>query len=190
MQTIEQLIPHRPPFLFVDEIIAEWGHLKGIVHTPSYKLAEYYQAHSRYGRAMILNEGGGREKANDAAGKYRQGTTRPCVLVSPSFSTGWDFPIGTDEVCGWQWIPKLPFADLTDPVVQARRESDPEWYDYECMQKLVQACGRRSRTETDRATTFITDDAVKGFRYYSRAHAPRWFRVMDATGGRVPRAPR
>ena len=175
---------------FDNQLMPEWGHLKGIVHTPSYKLAEYYQARSKYGRAIVVNEqGSGPEGANRAANLFRA-SKPPCVLVSPTFSTGWDFPIGTDEVCGWQWIPKLPFADLTDPVVQARRESDPEWYDYECMQKLVQACGRRSRTETDRATTFITDDAVKGFRYYSRAHAPRWFRVMDATGGRVPRAPR
>jgi Rad3-related DNA helicase len=170
----------------IDEIIAEWGHLKGIVHTPSYKLAEYYQAHSRYGRAMILNEGGGREKANDAAGKYRQCTTRPCVLVSPSFSTGWDFP--ADAEGAWQVIPKLPFADMTDPVVKARMADDPEWYTYECMQQLVQACGRQTRSETDKAVTFITDDLVKSFRFYGRSFAPKWWSVRDSKG--VPGAPR
>jgi Rad3-related DNA helicase len=168
-----------------DQIFEEWGgDRKGIVHTPSYALAEQFQAQSKYGRYMHLNRAG--ESATDAADRFRA-SAAPSVLVSPSFSTGWDFP---DEACEWQVIPKLPFADLTDPVVAARRESDPQWYDYECMQKLVQACGRGTRHDKDKCVTMITDDAVQRFRNYAREHAPRWVRVMDAPGGKVPRAPR
>ena len=95
-----------------DRLYERWKGHKGIVHTPSYKLAEWMRDHSKFGRHMILNERG---EATQAAEKYRSRKVTPdapVLLVSPSFSTGWDFP---DEQCDFQHIPKLPFADRSDP---------------------------------------------------------------------------
>lgn len=167
----------------VDRILDEWGHLKGIIHTASYQRAEWLQMKSRYGRYMILNEPG---EATDAAKRFKE-SEAPSLLVSPSYTTGFDFP---DSECEFQIIIKLPYADRSDPVTQARSESDEQYYAYETMQTLVQTCGRGSRHEKDRCTTFITDDAVRNFRNYARQFAPKWFRVLDAPGGRIPHAPR
>lgn len=168
----------------IDEIIDKWGHLKGIIHTPSYKLAERYQGASKYGRAMMLNAAGDARSAVETADRFRRADA-PCVLVSPSFSTGWDFP---DSQAEWQIIPKLPFADRTDPVFQARDESDPEYANYETMQQLVQACGRGTRHPEDKCMTMVTDDAIGGFRKYAKIFAPRWWTCRDSKN--VPSAPR
>jgi Rad3-related DNA helicase len=103
--------------------------------------------------------------------------------------TGHDFVTPTDRGRwgSWQWIPKLPFADKSDPVVETRAEADEQIYSYDCGQTLVQACGRRQRSMDCRTVTLITDDAVKNFRHYSAIHMPKWFSVKDASGGNMPR---
>ena len=168
-----------------DQIMDEWMveregvALCGIIHTPSYKLAEWLYAKSRHARNMILSEPG---DANTAAEKFRkaEGEGRGVALIAPSFMTGWDFP--APRKGSWQWIPKLPFADKSDPVTSTRAEADEQIYDYDCMQGLVQACGRRVRKEDQRCVTMITDDAVRNFRNYARNSAPGWFKVLDAPG--------
>jgi Rad3-related DNA helicase len=163
-----------------NEIYGEWGHLKGIVHTPSYRLAERLQADTNFGRNMILSKPG---EAVKAAEEFRMSTTKN-ILVSPSFAEGWDFPAAE---CEWIHIPKLPFPDKSDPIVQTRIETDREWYDYETMQKFEQGCYRGRRSETCRCTVIVTDDAVGNFRRYAHEFATRNLKVRDAK--EVPKAP-
>jgi Rad3-related DNA helicase len=165
-----------------DEIYDEWAPgYKGIVHTASYRRAEWLQSNSRWGRHMLLNKAG---QAVDMAERFRK-SKPPCILVSPSYTTGWDFP---DQDCEWQHIIKLPFPDLSDPIVSARRESDQDWMDYETMQTLVQASGRGTRHYTDKCVVMITDDAVGKFRNYARRHSPTWFSISESKT--VPKAPK
>ncbi len=163
-----------------DEVYDVWREYKGIVHTTSYANAEWYQANCKWGRHMILSKPG---EQGIAAERYKRASP-PCLLVSPSFSTGWDFP---EEDCGFQHIPKLPFPDRSDPVMLARIESDEGYYDYATMQTLFQACGRKARRGDQRSVTIITDDAVKNFRRYSAQYAPKYFRVRDSNG--IPKPP-
>jgi Rad3-related DNA helicase len=155
-----------------DRVAEEWQGAKGLIHTASYQRAEWLQSKSKFGRHMILNESGG---AVEAAQKYRKASA-PAMLVSPSYTAGWDFP---DEQCAWNVVLKLPFPNKSDPVVQARLETDADWYNYETMQTFVQACGRGSRHERDRCVTMVLDNAVKGFRWYAKEHAPSWFGVQE-----------
>jgi Rad3-related DNA helicase len=62
--------------------------------------------------------------------------------------------------------------------------------DYETMQTIVQASGRGSRHFSDHCVVMITDDAIDKLRRYAKKHAPKWYTVLDAPGGKVPRAPR
>jgi Rad3-related DNA helicase len=156
----------------LDEICDVWTGYKGIVHTVSYPLAEWFQAGSRYGRHMILSEPGDTARAME---KYKK-TPPPCLLVGPTFGTGFDFP---EEDVGFQVIPKLPFPDLSDPVVQARREQDRDWLDYETGQAFAQTLCRKSRRKDQVSFTFVTDDAIKGFRHYARQHMPMYVKVRD-----------
>ena len=164
-----------------DEIYDEWApRHKGMVYTASYPRAEALRERSKWGHHMILNKRG--EDAAQVADRFRKASA-PAILVSPSYGTGYDFP---DEECRWVHVFKLPFPDRSDPVVVARCESDPRWYDYATIQQLVQICGRGSRHEKDRCVYIVTDDAVQRLRGRAAWGAPRWFEVRDAEA--IPRA--
>jgi len=135
----------------------EWGHKKGLIHTPSYKLAEWLQSMSPWGRHMLINERG---EAGTMLERFKK-SKPPSILVSPSYTTGADLP---DSDCEWIWVPKLPYPDRSDPVVLARCEDDPDYYVYETAQTLEQECLRGSRHDKDRCTCvhpetlILTDD--------------------------------
>lgn len=159
----------------LDEMAELWEGRNGIVHVPSYDLAAWIKKNSKFELRMIANrrEDGARG-AVEAARKYRE--TRGAILIGPSFSTGWDF---ADEACEWQYIPKLPWPGKGDPVVQARCEDDPTYFNAETMGKLVQSCFRGTRHEEDECVTVIGDDAVGNFRKYAKEYAPQWFKVVE-----------
>jgi len=73
----------------VDQIIEDRLDRKGIIQTKSYERAAFIQRHSQYARLMILNNDARETSAK--AEEFRR-SAPPRVLVSPSFSTGWDFP--------------------------------------------------------------------------------------------------
>lgn len=173
-----------------DEIYDAWapGH-KGVVHTHSYPRMEKWQRESRWGRCMITNQSG---EAEAKAERFKK-SKAPAILIGPSYATGFDFPgCGSAEgvvypTCEWIHIPKMPYPDKSDPVVIARCEDDPNYYDAETMRTLVQATLRGNRTETDRCTVAITDDAVGNFRNYAKMYAPRYFKVGKWERGGVSR---
>ena len=171
------------------EIYDEWApHWKGLVQTASYRRAEWLQSQSKYGRYMLLNKRG--ESAGEMLEKFKaapepRDTGKPVILVSPSYTTGYDIPMDQS----WQHVLKMPFADRSDPVVQARCESDPDWYDYDVGQVFQQSTARTVRKKTHKATIMVTDDAIGRFRNYAgQKHWSSWFRVQEVRG--VPRAPR
>lgn len=159
-----------------ERIFEVWKEHKGLVHTASYRRAEWLQAASGWGRWMVLNAKG--ESASEAAERFKQ-MDAPAALVSPSYTTGHDF---SDNAARWNWIVKLPFPDRSDPVMLARCETDDQYYDYTTAQTLVQACGRVQRNDRDWGCTLITDDAIGRFRNYARQHFPQWFKVLDVPG--------
>ncbi len=173
-----------------NEIYDEWApNHKGLVCTPSYKLAYWLRDNTRWGKYMMINERG---EAGEMAERFRQAKP-PAILVSPSYGTGWDFK---GEQCEWIHVPKLPFPDKSDPVIQARCEMDEEYYAYETAQPFQQECGRGTRSPECTCTVMVTDDAVKNFRNYARVHMSGWFKVGESskrvngvTVGVVPRAP-
>ena len=97
------------------------------------------------------------------------------VLVSPSVTTGVDFP---GRACEFQIILKVPWPDARTPVVAARTVKDKSYPAYVAMQDLVQAVGRGMRSEEDQCETLILDDHVKWFIHQYRHFAPQWF--LDA----------
>jgi Rad3-related DNA helicase len=76
----------------IDEIIESRLERKGIIHTVSYARQQYLLSHSRFAGDMLANTN---EPDSEAAvgicGQFKE-RTAPVILVSPSFSTGWDFP--------------------------------------------------------------------------------------------------
>jgi Rad3-related DNA helicase len=168
----------------IDEIISGRLDRKGLIHTVSYQRQKYLIEHSKFGGRMVANSSEpDSESATQIFERFKQ-MGPGSILVSPSFSTGWDFP-GAD--CEYQIIAKLPFPDTRNKLMQARLERNAQYVNYLAMQDLVQAAGRGTRSYQDWCEVFIVDDSISWFFFRNKALAPRWFNILNIS--QVPVAP-
>jgi Rad3-related DNA helicase len=98
----------------------------------------------------------------------------PAVLVSPTVTTGWDFPQGGGKP-QYIIIGKLAYPTAKDPILQARQEDDKEWSSFMAMEVLIQESGRMTRSSTDLAEIFCVDDNITWFLKAYSKFAPKWF---------------
>lgn len=143
---------------------------KGIIHSVSYDRAQLIFAMSKHSDIIEIHD---RKKAKYAIERYRRADP-PYVLLSPSVSTGWDFPM--DEA-RFQIIAKMPFIDSRPAVIGARARADRQYLDYVALVTLIQMCGRGVRSEDDYCITYIIDDNFGDWFYRrNRKLIPKWFR--------------
>lgn len=152
----------------IDRFIAPRIDRKGIIHTVSYARMRELLAESDH-RGCFVVHGSGDTLSAVAEFKRRPA---PCILVSPSIMTGFDFP---HDECRWQVIGKVPLLDTRSALLTARKEQDPDYQYYIAMQKLVQAVGRGMRASDDWCETAIVDDVFGWFFRKYKKHAPKWF---------------
>lgn len=172
----------------MDMILKGRADRKGIIHTTSYDNQDYIVRHSWLRDQMIAPR-----RASDLPEALRQfkSSPPPRTLVSPSVTTGYDFPFSD---CEYQIIAKLAFIDKRSPLMKARDESDSEYLPYLTAQNLVQTIGRGMRAPTDRVESFILDSHVKWFtmpkakRGY-RHLFPSWFLKQIRYTDTVPEPP-
>jgi ATP-dependent DNA helicase DinG len=156
----------------VDEIIQKRVGRKGIIHTVSFQRQKYLLAHSKHAKYFICNSNEAEsELASDVVQRFKT-SSAPSILVSPSFSTGWDFP---GDECLWQIVTKVPYPDPRSKVMQARTIRNPQYPSYLAMIDIVQAAGRGTRTALDRCEIFIIDSSFEYFWKLNRGLAPKWF---------------
>jgi len=142
--------------------------MKGIIHTVSYDRAWRIKKASDFGKYAIVH--GSNDTAMRVAGfKHRK---PPAFLVSPSLSTGWDFPY---DQCEWQIIAKVPFPNSSSLIMQERQKLDPELAFNIAWQNIVQAAGRGCRAEDDHCETLIIDDHFNWLHSRYSHLAPKWF---------------
>jgi len=157
----------------MDSIIRARLDRKGIIHTVSYKRADYLRRYSEFSSRFILNNDPMFRNTAEAVQHFRElKPSTGAIMVSPSVGTGFDFP-GDD--CRYQIIAKVPFPDSRSPVMQARQERDADYFAYITAQNLVQMAGRGMRSEDDWCETFIVDDNWQWFRSRYRNFMPTWF---------------
>lgn len=152
----------------VDNILRTRSDRKGIIHTGSYDRAWYIYENSRFkDRILIHTNKNTRETvaAFKAAGPG-------AVLVSPSVTTGYDFPGDQCEFIIWG---KVPYPYTNTPLAKARQELDDTYADWEAMKALIQGAGRGNRKKEDRCEIFIIDDHFGHFWQYAKQFAPQWF---------------
>jgi ATP-dependent DNA helicase DinG len=152
----------------VREILNSHAKDKGIIHTNSFKIAEYLQKsiggsrlllHNSKNRIQILQE--------HIDSKY------PTVLISPSFTEGIDL---FDERSRFQIIAKVPFPFLGDKYVKVKMERIPEWYAWETCKTIIQASGRSVRSVDDHAWTYILDGSFENFFRNNKKLFPQWWK--------------
>lgn len=169
----------------IDAIIDARLDRKGIIHTVSYARRDLLLAHSKHAARLITHD---RHTAAAQIAAFRAAGPGT-ILVSPSVTTGYDFP-QTD--CEYQILMKIPFPDTRDPVVQARKLVNSRYPNHVAMQTLVQTCGRGMRSLDDRCENFITDANAIWFLSKNLDLAPKWFRtaITRLAAGTVPTPPR
>jgi Rad3-related DNA helicase len=161
----------------IGEIVEKRDDRRGLIHTVSYARAkEIASSTLALSYPIILNGAADpdTQTARQAFEQHVKSKHSNSVLVSPSFSTGWDFA-GTHAE--YQIIAKLPLPDTRSKVMQARVERDRGYADYLAAQELVQACGRVVRSATDRGETIIIDDSLTWFKNRAAEHMPKWYRI-------------
>ena len=156
----------------IDQIIQRRLDRKGLVFTVSYERAKLLMARSRFKDIMITHS---TRDVIDAVDTFKS-SPPPIVLVSPSVTTGYDFPMpeGNPQ---YIVVGKLPYGDTSDPVMRARHEDDKEWSSYMAMEALVQSCGRGTRSMEDRCEVLVVDDSILWFMRRYGKFAPAWFRA-------------
>jgi Rad3-related DNA helicase len=85
---------------------------------------------------------------------------------------GFDF---AGDLARWQVIMKVPYPNLGDKQVNAKRERDPEWYQLETVKTIVQATGRICRSEDDFGVTYIIDADFEMLWGRYRSFFPEWW---------------
>lgn len=160
----------------VDAFIDEWQGVKGLIHTGSYQRQKMMKERSRWAGSMVFNDQReGSRGALEAAEEWKAAEA-PKILVSPSFSTGWNFPGG-----GWIIFLKVPLKPSQSKIIQERLKVMPNYLDNLAMQELVQGCGRLSRTERDRTMVVIKDANVFWFLNRNKSLKPGFFDVRGVT---------
>lgn len=151
-----------------DSIIEARLDRKGIFHTTAYHRRDYVIARSRFTPYMMSHN------RHDLVANIRKfkDASPPKVFVSPSITTGFDFPY---EDCEYQILGKVPYPDTRNIITKARCDKDPDYAPYVAMQQIVQACGRGSRAEDDYCENFIIDSNINWFLRRHRKFAPKWF---------------
>lgn len=134
---------------------------KGVIHTASYKHAEYIVNNSKHSSLMITHMNS--EGLPVALERFKRADVG--IIVSPSISEGVDFPY---EMCRWQIIGKIPFENPHDPVIAARIEQNEHYLLYRACQKIMQMVFRGMRAEDDWCETAVIDGTWQHW-FYRRA---------------------
>ncbi len=171
-------------FMFnrVDQIIDSRLDRKGIVFTVSYARVDLLIQHSRHWVNMITHDN---RNVVDQVQRFRDAGPG-AILVSPTVTSGWDFPLSD---CEYIIIIKVPYPDTRPPAIHARNEEDKEWASFTAMETLVQEAGRGSRTVIDRCEVFILDNNWKWFWKDNKRFAPEWFHHRVLSGSQMVKPP-
>jgi Rad3-related DNA helicase len=166
----------------MDEIIETRQDRKGIIHTISYPRAQEIIRMSKFAHMMVSH------RSKDAGATIRRfkASSRPQVLVSPSVSTGWDFP-GSE--CEYQIISKVPYPSIASNLMKARIEEDKQYLPYLAKQDMTQMVGRGTRQKDDFCENFIIDDLFDKFKDRYKKFSPKYFREAIQTLKEVPKPP-
>lgn len=165
-----------------DQIISQRLDRKGIIHTVSYARAKRAMAHSIHNTRFLWNDSG--KDLGECLERFRKAGPGT-VLVTPSVSTGFDFPGSAAE---YQIILKFPFPNEQQRVIKERCTLIPNYRLNAAAQTLVQMVGRIRRFEEDRGETFILDSSVRQLMGpVGKSLCPPGFRMFVVT--KVPPPP-
>jgi Rad3-related DNA helicase len=134
----------------LDKILDKHKGQSGIIHAGSYQFMNEINAKSKHSFNLISYDmakerSGAIDLFNRSEGK---------VLVGPSLLEGLDLK---DDKSRFQIFFKVPYPSLGDPLVKAKMNTFPGWYDWKTGIAIQQGAGRSIRSKDDWAVTYILD---------------------------------
>lgn len=142
---------------------------KGVIHA-TYQMAEILRNHLRGDRYIFHTT----DNKRDAFERFTSSApSSGMVLVASGMYEGIDL---VGDLARWQIIAKVPWKSLGDPAIRYKAEQDEDWYRWQTLKDLIQACGRVCRTPTDYGVTYLFDES--GYRLLKEGEhlLPQWFR--------------
>lgn len=130
-----------------------------------------YELFKVNGRKALLMEEGFQVKSVE---EFIKGDYDFFCAVAIEYGYDWGFsPI--------QYILKVPYAYWGDPKLKAIRkvlgkEKFNEWYDWDALSRLIQACGRNARSPSDFGITVILDSCFERLYRRFEDRIPKWFK--------------
>lgn len=153
----------------VRELLNVHKNEKGLIHTTTYKIANYLKEALKNEPRLIFHDP---ENRDDALSKHIN-SAEPTVLVSPSMTEGVDLK---DDLSRFQIICKIPFPYLGDQICIKRKEKWDWWYPMTTAKTIVQSVGRSVRNENDYAVTYLLDSDWEKFFNINRKFFPKSFK--------------
>lgn len=147
----------------LDKIIDKHKGQRGIIHTGSYEFTNYIKQHSKHSFRLMDYENS--KEKNDLFELFKQ--KEEAVFMGPSILEGLDLK---DDISRFQIFFKVPYPNLRDPLIKAKMNTSPNWYDWKTGITIMQGVGRSIRNEDDWAVTYILDAC-----FLSLIHKPELF---------------
>ncbi len=138
----------------MDKIISSRLDRRGIIHTVSYQRMYDILKGSKYAKIMLAPHRA--SEIGSVLARFTR-TPPPVILISPSISTGFNFPYTLAE---YQIISKVPFPDTRSSIARARIAATEGYRDHLTAQSLVQAAGRICRAEDDQGECVAPETLV------------------------------
>ena len=142
----------------IKKILEQHKNEKGIIHTHSYKIANYLRNNIKSRRLLVPNSNNREEIL-----KKHLSSKKPTVLISPSMTEGVDLE---GDASRFQVVCKVPYPFLGDKLVKKRMNKWNWWYSFQTTKTVIQAVGRSVRSKDDTAVTYILD--ADWDRFYGR----------------------
>lgn len=156
-------------------VMAKYPGEKGLIHVSSYSQVQRLQKYlADDGLPIIYHYNATRDKRAALFNRFRH--TPGAWLLSPSAGEGEDFPYEAARV---NVIAKVPYPDLGDPIMKARRADGKlgaTFYSALACARVAQAYGRSMRAEDDWGHTWILDAAFWNLLKFNRELLPNYLR--------------
>jgi hypothetical protein len=155
----------------IDNLMTLHRNDKGIIHTTSYKQLNFIKENisETNKRTLIMTDP---KISRDEVITEHVHSTKPTVLISPSLYLGLDLK---DDLSRFQIITKVPYPDLGDRRIDAKRKLSGQWYNWQTGLRLVQGYGRSIRSKEDWAITYVLDSGFENFVWRNKNILPNWF---------------
>jgi Rad3-related DNA helicase len=153
-----------------DEILDEYKHDRGIIHTHNFAIADLLMTKSRHKCRFLYQRNFRTKEAMLGEHSSRENG----VIVAPAMHEGLDL---YGELSRVQLICKVPWPNFMDNKQLTRRmELDYRYYLWLTALKLIQSSGRSIRSEDDWAHTYVLDEVFYRFMRDARSMIPTWFK--------------